>query len=181
VGVFGVGPIGLATVALARAAGASKVVAIDPVIERGALARRMGAHVSLSLDELIRSGESPVEALRDLSNGGFDIHVEAAGAADETIALMERTLAPNGRIVYLGRTGATSALQLDTLVSGASELAGSRGHAGHGIYPNLIRMTAAGVIDLSVMVTQTFRFPEVEQALEAAGDRRQGKVMVTQP
>jgi len=181
VAVFGAGPIGLAAVALARAAGASLVVAFDPVAERVLLARAMGAHHAYNPNSLSRDGLSPVGILMELSGGhGFDLHVEAAGAADKTVPAMVQTLAPNGRIIYLGRTGAKASINLDTLVSGASALAGSRGHAGHGIYPNLIRMTAAGILPLSVMIGRRMPFPHVEEALAEARDGQLGKVMVIQ-
>jgi len=181
VAVFGAGPIGLAAVALARAAGASVVAAFDPVEERVGLARAMGAHYAHDPDSLERSGLSLVSVLLELSGGqGFDLHVEAAGAAGQTVPVMEQTLAPNGRIIYLGRTGARASLHLDTFISGASTIAGSRGHAGHGIYPSLIRMTAARILPLAGMISYRVQFPDVEEALVQAGDMRQGKVMVIQ-
>ncbi|MBN1424481.1 alcohol dehydrogenase catalytic domain-containing protein, partial [Candidatus Fermentibacteria bacterium] len=179
VAVFGAGPIGLAAVALARAAGASLIVAFDPSEDRLRLAGVMGANRTCSPHASGQPDTSLVEVLMDLTGGeGVDIIVEAAGAAEETLPIMERTLAPNGRIVYLGRTGAHASVNLDLMVSGASAIAGSRGHAGHGIYPNLIRMVSAGLLPLGAMVTARHPFPQVEAALHDAGDRRHGKVMV---
>lgn len=177
VAVWGAGPIGLAAVALARAAGASLVVAVEPVEERRALALRLGAQYVFSPDDF--AGRDVCGPCDDLTKGdGFDLCIEAAGAAHRTVPLMQRALSANGRIVYLGRTGQSAAIDLDGLVSGACTVAGSRGHAGGGIYPNLIRMVASGLLPLEQMVTHRVAFPQVREALSAARDRRSGKVMV---
>jgi hypothetical protein len=41
-------------------------------------------------------------------------------------------------------------------------------------------MTAAGILPLAGMISCRVPFPDVEEALAKAGDRRQGKVMVIQ-
>jgi hypothetical protein len=64
------------------------------------------------------------------------------------------------------------------LVTGASALVGSRGHAGHGIYPALIRLAAAGRLDLLDMITARFPFDQVQDALAQSRTRADGKIMV---
>jgi S-(hydroxymethyl)glutathione dehydrogenase / alcohol dehydrogenase len=96
VAVVGCGPLGLSAVQGARIAGASTIVAIDPIRMRRELAMKVGAtHV---LDPNVE-GERIIERVRSLSNGptnrpwsggrdsggrrsgaGADVVVEAAGA-----------------------------------------------------------------------------------------------------
>ncbi len=178
--IHGAGPIGLAAIPVARAGGASRVWIVDPVPERVALARRFDVDDAFCTTELSAAGSSVHQVVLDLTDGqGADVHIEAAGAANHTFPEIDRCLAPNGSIVYLGRTGEHARIQADVLVTGANALVGSRGHAGHGIYPALIRLAAAGRLDLLEMITARLPFARVEEALERSRSRTDGKIMVT--
>jgi L-iditol 2-dehydrogenase len=79
--VQGTGAVGLCAIALARLAGATTIVALGAPDDRLALARRMGA--SMTID--IRSTVPPRrrEMVFDATHGeGADVVIEAAGAAD---------------------------------------------------------------------------------------------------
>jgi L-iditol 2-dehydrogenase len=79
--VQGTGAVGLCAIALARLAGATTIVALGAPDDRLALARRMGA--SMTID--IRSTVPPrrLEMVFDATSGeGADVVIEAAGAAD---------------------------------------------------------------------------------------------------
>ncbi|SIS55493.1 2,3-butanediol dehydrogenase [Salimicrobium flavidum] len=74
VAVFGAGPIGLATVLAAKAAGATRVVALDLSEKRLEKAKEMGA------TEIINSGNTdPVATIRELEKDGVDVAFEVAG------------------------------------------------------------------------------------------------------
>ncbi len=80
VAVQGTGAVGLSAVALARLAGASRVIAIGAPATRLDLARRMGA--DLALDILAQGPEERRAAVLAATDGaGVDIAVEAAGSA----------------------------------------------------------------------------------------------------
>ncbi|TMI79552.1 MAG: zinc-binding dehydrogenase, partial [Bacillati bacterium ANGP1] len=100
VAVYGTGPIGFAAIALARAAGASRVIAFEVSPVRQALARQVGADEVHNPLELAAAGSSPHEAVRQASAGaGADMAVEAAGAPGRTIPEMEASLAIGGKVV----------------------------------------------------------------------------------
>mgnify|MGYP000246464000 CR=1 FL=1 len=87
VSVFGAGPIGLAGIALAKAAGASTIAAFEVSPQRLELAKKVGADFAYDPRE-VNAGE----VMMELSKGeGFDFHVEAAGV-------------PRGNIYYYFRT-----------------------------------------------------------------------------
>ena len=78
--VQGTGAVGLSAIALARLAGASRIVAIGAPEARLALARDMGAHVVL--DVTGTTIEERRQAVLDVTHGeGADVVLEAAGAA----------------------------------------------------------------------------------------------------
>ena len=78
--VQGTGAVGLCAIALANLAGASQIVAIGAPDSRLALARRMGAHLTLELTQT--TIEQRRHAVLDATHGeGADIVMEAAGAA----------------------------------------------------------------------------------------------------
>ena len=75
VAVFGLGAIGLATVQLARAAGAARVFAVDPIPSRRAVAERYGA---VALDH--SAGDAGM-ALREATGmRGVDVAVDFSGS-----------------------------------------------------------------------------------------------------
>ena len=177
--IYGAGPIGLGATALAHIAGASKVIVFDPIKERLEIAKKMGASHVYDIQELQVADTKPREIVFDKTNGrGADIQVEAAGAARETIPEMESSMAVNGTLVYLGRAGRAASLTLDTLVTGANRIAGARGHAGYGIYPNIIRLLASGRLQVNDMITTRFPFSETLTGLEKSTSRQDGKIII---
>ncbi len=176
VAVFGLGPIGLATIALSKIAGASEVLGFDRVDERLDLGREMGADFVYNVDE---TNLFPSEKILEATDGrGADIQVEASGTANRTIPEMEKSLAVNGKIIYLGRAATSTSMYLDILVSGANQIIGSRGHSGHGIYGNIIKLIKSGRLDLQKMITSHFDFKDLPTALKQSSRRTDGKIMI---
>jgi scyllo-inosose 3-dehydrogenase len=179
VAVYGCGPIGLGAVLLARAAGAASIAAFDISPERCELALAMGADVAHDPRALAAQGGSPAEVVRELTGGwGADMQIEAAGAAHATMPEIERSFAPAGKMVYLGRTGLEPPVMLDVLMSLASSITGARGHAGGGCFPGVIRMIERGIIDPAPMITARTPFDGVVAAIERSCLRTDGKIMV---
>jgi threonine dehydrogenase-like Zn-dependent dehydrogenase len=175
--VYGVGPIGLGAVALARVAGASKIIAFDVIDERVELALKMGADHSYNIESL--DSCSPGDKVMELTSGrGVDIQVEAAGAAPKIIPEMERCLSEQGKIIYLGRAATSTPVYLDALVSGASSIIGARGHAGYGIFPFIIRLLACGRLRVRPMIASRYPFERIMHALEESTGRKGGKILI---
>jgi len=177
VAVFGCGPIGLGAIALARAAGAAKVLAFETVAERRDVALEVGADGAWDPREVSAS-----EIIRDETRGwGADMMVEAAGAAFHTMPEIEKAFAPGGKMVYLGRTGQRAPVLLDVLVTQAARIVGARGHVGHGIFPRIIRLMETGKLALDPVITHRFGFERTIDALELSTKRTDAKIMVRYP
>ena len=173
--VYGCGPIGLGAVMLARLAGAALIFAFDIVPERVAVAKACGADVALDLREV----PSPSQLVRDLTRGwGADVQVEAAGAARATMPEIEQAFAPGGLMVYLGRTGGNAPVELDRLVSSGARIVGSRGHAGGGCFPSILRLME-GRLDPTPMITHRAPLDQALEALARSTSRLDGKILLS--
>ena len=72
--VFGAGGVGLAAIQGARIAGARRIIAVDVVESKLGFARELGATDSVDASE-----RDPVEAIREMTEGGVDYSFEAIG------------------------------------------------------------------------------------------------------
>ena len=179
VAVFGCGPIGLGAIALAQASGAATITAFDQTDGRAKLAKQLGATHSYNSASI--SDAEQIHLIQEVTNGwGADVVIEAAGAALNTMPVIEAALAPGATVVYLGRTGEKAPVNLDVLVSKAARIVGARGHAGYGIFPHIIDMMASGTLDLKPMITSTAPLTDYAQAFEQSKRREDGKILLTQ-
>ncbi len=174
VAVFGAGPIGLASVALARASGAGLVASFEVSPNRRELAKKLGADLVYDPTQV-----SPSQTLMDLSKGeGFDFMVEAAGAPLKTIPEMEKALAISGKIVQIGRAAQRVPMYLETLQVRRGQVFGSQGHSGDAVFPSVIRMMASGRLDMTQMITARYGLEKTVEAIAASGERFHGKITV---
>lgn len=178
--VFGAGPIGLAAIALAGAAGAAKVIAFEVSERRRNLAQDLGADEAFDPVALERDGTRPADLILQLTNGeGADMHVEAAGFMSGTVPVMESSLAINGKMIIIGRAAARVPMYLEQLQVRRSQVYGAQGHSGHAIFPSVIRLMAAGRIDMTKAVTSIRTLEETPSAIERLStERSEGKIQV---
>jgi len=174
VSVFGAGPIGLAAVGLAHAAGASLIVAFETSAPRRELATKVGADFAYDPREV-----PPGQLMLDLSKGeGFNFHVEAAGAPQLTVPEMEKALAVNGKIVQIGRAAERVPMYLEAFQVRHAQAFGAQGHSGYENFPNVIRLVASGRLDLSPIITARYRLDEAVAAIARSAARADGKIIV---
>ncbi len=172
--IYGAGPIGLAGIQLCKAAGAAKVIAFEVSDVRKRLAEDVGADHVFDPREV-----APSEVVADLTKGeGADLSVEAAGAPEKTIPEMEKTLAINGKLSIVGRAAQRVPMFLERFQIRRSQLFGAQGHSGHGIFPSVIRMMGAGLVDNSKVVTSSFPLEQALDALDKATKRQDGKIII---
>lgn len=179
VAVFGTGPIGLASIALIKSAGAGKILAFDISRARLELAKSVGADYTLNPDELRKKSTSPHEEILRITEGrGAAMLVEAAGAFRATIPEIMDSLAINGKILVLGRDGTKVPMGLLPFQDRGAQLYGSLGHAGHHNFPSVIELVAQKKIDLSPIITSRYPLEESDKAIQKASKLQDGKIMV---
>jgi S-(hydroxymethyl)glutathione dehydrogenase/alcohol dehydrogenase len=106
--VFGCGGIGLNIIQGARIAGARQIIAVDPHPSRTDLALLMGATAS------VEAGESAVDEIIHLTNGGADYAFDAIGlksVAEQAVACVSRGSAA----VIVGMMPETDRLEVSAL------------------------------------------------------------------
>jgi scyllo-inosose 3-dehydrogenase len=174
VDVFGAGPIGLAAIGLAKAAGAGMIVAFEVSPRRLDLAKAVGADFVYDPRQV-----SPSEVMMELSKGqGFDFHVEAAGVPEISIPEMEKALAINSRMVQIGRAAARVPMYLESFQVRRAQAFGAQGHSGHENFPNVIRLVASGRLDLRPIITAHYDLAQTVDAIAKSVERSDGKIMV---
>lgn len=150
--VVGAGGLGMSAVQLARALGASDVIAVDRDPLKLALAERFGARTVRATD---LSPDEVVAHVRAMTHGrGVDVALELVGTPD-TMRTALQSLAPLGRAVVVGLSDVD--LSVDTyrdLIGREAELIGSNDHLLSELY-ELVEMADKGILDLSDVVTHT--------------------------
>ncbi len=104
--------------------------------------------------------------------------VEAAGAPQHTLAPLTNGLAVGATICHIGRSERPTPLSLEHYQVRGVQLAGSLGHAGHGTFPNVIRMMAAGKLDLRPMVSARLPLHQAKEAFKRLEAREDAKIML---
>lgn len=170
VAVVGCGPIGLLTIQLARAAGASRVIAVEPRAHRREAALRYGADVAVTPDEADDRGFWRGYGL------GADLVVEIAGT-DEAIATSVRAARPGARVLLAGiPSDDRSAFPAgDSRRKGLTFVMVRRMKE---MYPRAIRLVEQGLVDVRSMVTERAPLEDVSGAFERAAAREGLKTVV---
>ena len=177
--VWGAGPIGLAAIALAKSAGATKVIALEISSVRKNLAKLVGADHVLDPVELEKKNVEPYEKILELTSGeGVDVHVEAAGAPHELLPQMLRSLSIGGKIIQIGRAPLPVEVYLENLQVKKAQIIGSQGHSS-GTFGNVIRLMASGKINvLRRIITSRYRLSQGLDAFERGSKRIDGKILI---
>ncbi|MGI6040812.1 MAG: scyllo-inosose 3-dehydrogenase [Candidatus Alectryocaccobium sp.] len=183
VAIFGVGPIGLASVELARAFGAAKIFVFNTNPARDYLAKAMGADYVFNPRTLKEQGTSAGEVVLDLTNGiGAGTIVEATGNFSEVYPEIMKCIGIGAHIVQLGIGAKPAIFDTMPLLRKNAHIIGSLGQAGSDIFPSVLRLMASGRIDMRKMITGRFKLDDVSRAIADSGKRElgHGKVMVSQ-
>ena len=162
--VIGCGPIGLLLVQLLNAAGASSVLAVEPLAHRREAAARLGAD---QVTEPAEAGEA-----------GVDVAFEAAGS-DQAVELAMASVRPGGRVVLAGipgddtiRFGASAARRKGLTIAMVRRM--------NEVYPRAIGLAERGVVDLRSVVSGCFGLGDVQKAFGDAA-RRTGLKVIVEP
>ncbi len=160
VAVFAQGPLGLCATAGAHLLGAGLIVAVDAIPERLAMARRLGATVTLSPVD----GDVP-RRVRELTEGrGVDVAIEAVGL-QPTFEMAVKSCRVGGAVGSLGVYGGVKALSLPVTVNFYHRrIVTTMCPSGTERLRRMLELVRYGRIDLTPLYTHRMRLGEMEEA-----------------
>ncbi|MFD1018263.1 L-threonine 3-dehydrogenase [Thalassobacillus hwangdonensis] len=174
VAIIGCGPIGLMAVGVAKAAGASQVLAFDLNPYRLELAEKMGATALINSAE-----ENPVEKANALTNGhGVDVVCEMSGhpvAMDQGFKMITN----GGRMSILSLP--TQPVKIDVtndIVFKGIEVQGITGRKMYETWQQVSRLLQSKQVDLSPMITHHLPLEDFEKGFELMNQGKCGKVVL---
>ena len=165
IGLSGLGPAGLVAVQLARAHGATEVVAFDPVSDRRALALKLGAHQALAPDAAqwpASRQENPLDDAIDLS--GVPASIEF---------LMDRTR----RCVTLFGVLREEVRFATRHFWGPGLILSGYGNHNRAAAETALRLIVEGKLKLAPLITQTLPFTDYAKGVEMLRQKQAIKIL----
>jgi Zn-dependent alcohol dehydrogenase len=167
VAVIGLGGVGLSCVMGAVIAGASRIVAIDRVADKLAVATTVGATDTLLADD---DAAATTRALHDLTDGGPDFVFEAIGRP-QTAELAIAALPVGGTAVLVGMTplGERAAFEVYPFVDGSRRILGSNyGFAEPALdFPRYAEWSRDGRLPVERLIDRRIGLDDLEDAFAA--------------
>lgn len=161
--VVGCGGIGLAAVNAAKIAGAGKIIALDPVPEKRAMAEKLGA--THSIDALSDTAADEVVAI---TKGGVHHAIEAVGRA-QSAATAVKVLRRGGTATILGMMplGEKVGLSAMDLLSGKRLQGGFMGSNRFPVdIPRLVDFYMRGLLDLDTIIADRMPLERINEAFD---------------
>jgi D-arabinose 1-dehydrogenase-like Zn-dependent alcohol dehydrogenase len=160
--VYGCGGVGLSSIQIAAALGA-RVIAVDLDDRKLDLAKKVGA-----ADVVNGSKTDPIKAVKDLTQGGADVSVDALGIA-VTCRNAILSLRKRGRHVQIGLTTQAEkgevALPVDQIVFKELQITGSLAIQSFR-YPAMLSMVERGRLEPKKLITETIPIEKAFGVLE---------------
>ncbi|KAK4353536.1 hypothetical protein RND71_025730 [Anisodus tanguticus] len=197
IAVIGIGGVGSSCLQIARAFGASEIIAVDVQDEKLQKAKFLGAthcvnaakedavkkikpwcpgQLALTLTNSTRYLSPPNNNnYQDITGGlGVDIAVEALGKP-QTFLQCVQSVRDGGKAVMIGLTlsGAKGEVDINHLVRRQIKVIGSYGARARQDLPKLIKLAESGIFNLTAAVSRTCKF---EEALQAYKDLDKGAI-----
>lgn len=170
IAVIGIGGVGSSCLQLARAFGASEVIAVDVQDEKLEKAKSIGAtHI------INARNEDVVNKIKEITGGkGVDIAFEALGRT-QTFGQCVQSVRAGGKAVMIGLalSGSKGEVDINHLVRRQIKVIGSYGARARQDLPKLIKLAETGSFNLTASVSRKYKF---EEAVEAYTDLDRGNI-----
>lgn len=163
VAVIGCGGVGLATINAAKIAGAGRIIAVDPIAEKRALAIKLGA-----TDVIDPAADDAAEQIVEMTHGGVDHAIEAVGRASSgelAISSLRRGgtatilgMMPLDHKVGLGAMDLLSGKKLQGVLMGANRFPVD--------IPRLVDFYMRGLLDLDNIIAETIPLTAINDGFE---------------
>lgn len=169
--VVGAGMIGLFVIQSLRVAGCGTIVAVDLDPQRLALARQLGADVTLRSD-----ADDVIAEVLALTNGrGADLAFEVVGISP-TVQLATQVLRKGSALTLVGNLSPKTDLMLQAVVTRQLTLYGSCASSGE--YPACLDMIARGAIKVDPLISAVAPLAEGTSWFKRLYDKEPGLMKV---
>ncbi|RIY32672.1 NAD(P)-dependent alcohol dehydrogenase [Psittacicella gerlachiana] len=175
VAVFAQGPIGLCATAGAKLRGASVIIAIDGNDERLAIAKSLGATVTLNF----RNCDVVDEIMKLTAGRGVDSAIEALGS-QRTFEQALAILKPGGTLSSLGVYSNDLTIPLKYFAAGLGDhtIRTALCPGGKERMRRLLNVVNSGAVDLKPLVTHTYALEDIVEAYDLFANQRDGVLKV---
>jgi alcohol dehydrogenase len=172
--VFAQGPIGLCATAGAKLMGAALIIGIEADENRCAMARRMGADVTLDYREV-----DVVAEVKKLTGGGADVTIEALGT-QQTFESALRCLRPGGTLSSLGVYSGKLQMPYEAFAAGLGDyrIVTTLCPGGKERMRRMMEVVRAGRVDFTPLLTHTVPLEKIEEGYKIFGERLDGVLKV---
>ena len=169
--VVGAGMIGLLVIQLLKAAGCGKIIAVDLIQDRLALAAKFGAGVTLRSDD----PELIAKIFASTENRGADLAFEVVGITP-AVQTAVASLKKGGALTLVGNLSPKVDFPLQAVVTRQIDLRGSCASAGE--YPDCLDLIAAGKVDVNSFISAAAPLSEGALWFKRLYDREPGLMKV---
>lgn len=162
--VFGAGGVGLCAIAGAAITGCTPVIAVDIHRHKLNLAKSMGATHCLHAVE-----SDCVDEISRICPGGADFAIESSGRPEVMVRALSSVRSQGGVAVVIGNARYGEHLQIDPRqLNLGKRLMGTWGGDNwpDRDYPRYLKLLSSGRLNLSPMLSKTYRLDQVNQALD---------------
>ena len=163
VAVFGCGGVGLSVIQASRLSNALPIVAVDAQVSKEAAARQFGATHFVHA-----AGSDPVQAVREITDGGADYTFEAAGLID-TAEMAYRATRRAGTTVLIGQPAenAKAGFPLYGIAQDEQRIVGSSYGSARPLvdFPKILRLVEHGRLDLSHLISHIWPLARINEAI----------------
>ena len=175
VAIFAQGPIGLCATAGARIKGASLIIAVDGNNDRLAMAKKLGADITLNFTEV-----DVVDEIMKITGGrGVDSSIEALGL-QSTFEQCLKILKSGGTLSSLGVYSEDLVIPMAHFASGLGDhtIRTALCPGGKERMRRLMNVIESGRVDLSEMVTHTYALDDIVEAYDLFMHQRDGVLKI---
>lgn len=89
-----------------------------------------------------------------------------------------KTIAIGGKIVQIGRNINKVFLSFETIQNRGAVVFGALGHAGHGTYPNVIKLISSHKLEMTKIITERYKLRDLLNIITKANIRNEGEVLI---
>lgn len=164
VAVVGCGGVGLAAVNAARIAGAGRIIAIDPVADKRALAQKLGA-----TDTIDPATDNAADQVIEMTRGGVHHAIEAVGRPASS-AMAVKVLRRGGTATILGMMPLAEKVSLSAieLLQGKKLQGSLMGNNRFPVeIPRLVEFYMRGMLDLDTIIAERMPLARINDAFDA--------------